>query len=157
MLVQREMPHKSLSLTRASPSAAVMGNSGWLQWLQSSYPSLDTGCVSEYSREGFDHCLFSRLIQMKWLHRIATRESSFLSFVFPLSLIPSRLKTFMDGFDTKPLAPTSMVLHKALNPLALARSTSVKYFVVFFIFQYGMFSSAGDVSSKNRTIFFSRL
>ena len=102
---------------------------------------------------GWDQDELSRLIHMKWLHLIAVFDRFFVMLTFSLSLKPNKLKTFKDGFETNPLAPTSIVLQYALNPFPLASSSNPRYFSVFLILHEVMFSSAGEVSSIKQTFF----
>ena len=90
---------------------------------------------------------------MKWLHLIAVFDRFFLMLTFSLSLKPNKLKTFKDGVETNPLAPTSIVLQSALYPFPLASSSNPRYFSVFLILQEVTFSSAGEVSSIKQTFF----
>ena len=84
---------------------------------------------------------------------MATLVSSLRMVVCSLEEKPRTEKMFNEVLDTKPLAPTSMVLHMAFHPFAFASSTKCIYFSLFFSFQIWIFSSAGEVNSTKQTFF----
>ena len=82
---------------------------------------------------------------------MATLVSSLRMVVCSLKEKPRIEKMDNELCETKPLAPTSMVLHMAFHPFDFASSTKFTYFSLFFSFHILIFSSAGEVSSTKQT------
>ena len=84
---------------------------------------------------------------------MAIFDNSFLIEFLCLNPIPNIVNTLIELLDTKPLAPTSIVLQQAAKPFDFASSTRSMYFSRFLSFHRAMFSSAGDVNSIKQTFF----
>ena len=108
-------------------------------------------------RFGFTHSLLFLFIHIKCEHRIAIFDISLRMLSHVFGLYPHILNMFIDDVDTYPLAPTSIVLMAAFHPFERASITSCSYFSFFFTFHRRIFSSNGEVSSKNTTFFRVRL